>query len=205
VHPPKPKRGRIVSHEFPAWGPLFKLAPELVGEFTWAHEVELEDGIRLQAYRHRQTRRYLHLDHSGRAFAFIWKEGKERRYKEVDPRRLLEIVLAKPEEAVSLLRQNVSSEFKTLRWARSATKHRISRKRSRYVIENSFAVLKESPPVWHPTATDERLVFLGDDPNGIALEVIAVEPESGSLHVIHAMKLRPRFKFAYQEVKRWRR
>lgn len=37
-------------------------------------EVELESGLRLHAYKHRETRRYLHLDKEGRAFVYIWRD-----------------------------------------------------------------------------------------------------------------------------------
>jgi hypothetical protein len=207
VHPPKPKRGRVVNSEAPVWEPLFELASEHLNGFAWMHEVELEDGTRLHAYRHQETRRYLHLDHSGRAFVVTWGESREGEleYEEADPRFLLDLALARSDERASLFRQKISAEFKRIRWVRSATKHRISRKRIRHVIEHAAVVLEEEPPVGHPTATDNRLVFLGDDASGIALEVIAVEPADGSLLVIHAMELRPRFKAGYREVRRWQR
>jgi len=51
----------------------------------------------------------------------------------------------------------------------------------------------------------DRLVYLGDDPNGVALEVMAVEVPDGSVLVIHAMRLRTKYRFEYQEAQRWRR
>jgi len=204
VHPLRPKRGRVVNYEAPMWEPLIALAPEELGDFMWMHEVELEDGTRLHAYKHCETRRYLHLDRGGRAFVFIWDEDRpedeDALYEEVDPRWLLELALAGPDERAILLRQNVSAEFKRLRWARSATRHRISRKRIRHAIENCVLVIEKDPPPSHPTGSDKRFVFLGDDEEGVPLEVIAVEPASGSLFVIHAMKLRQRFKNDYEEV-----
>jgi hypothetical protein len=75
----------------------------------WMHEVELEDGTRLHAYKHHETRRYLHLDHGGRAFVFIWDESRpveeDSLYEEVDPLWLLDHALAKPDERASLFRQ----------------------------------------------------------------------------------------------------
>ena len=47
---------------------------------------------------------------------------------------------------------------------------------------------------------DERLVFLGDDATGRALEVMAVRTERGLL-VIHAMDLRPKWRARYEEGK----
>jgi hypothetical protein len=51
---------------------------------------------------------------------------------------------------------------------------------------------------------DERLLFLGDDEEGVALEVMAVELQVGGLYVIHAMDLRERYRAPYEEAKRWR-
>jgi len=94
MHPPRARHGRTVNHELPAWEPLIELAPDHVADFMWMHEVELEDGTRLHAYKHRETRRYLHLDHRVRAYARIWSgsEEKDDRYEEVDPQWLLELV-----------------------------------------------------------------------------------------------------------------
>jgi hypothetical protein len=45
---------------------------------------------------------------------------------------------------------------------------------------------------------DDRLVFLGDDATGRALEVMAVRTETGLL-VIHVMDLRPKWRPLYEE------
>ncbi len=90
-----------------------------------------------------------------------------------------------------------------LRWARSATRHRISRARSRYVIEHCILRFREEAPSGALGRTDPRLVFLGDDSDGVALEVLAVELEDESLLVIHAMELRRRYQGKYEEAKKW--
>lgn len=87
-----------------------------------------------------------------------------------------------------------------IRWARSATKHRVARARSAFVIEHCGLVLGIAPPEGQ---VDERLLFLGDDREGVALEVMAVELENGDLYVIHAMELRKRYRAHYEEAKRW--
>jgi len=56
---------------------------------------------------------------------------------------------------------------------------------------------------------DARLVYLGDDEAGQAIEVIGVEMEpdangEGHLRVIHAMALREKYRRQYEEAKRWR-
>jgi hypothetical protein len=92
-----------------------------------------------------------------------------------------------------------------LRWARSATEHRISRERSRYVIEHCGLRFEQDPPAGAPASADPRLVYLGDDADGVALEVMAIELEDGDLLVIHAMPLRRRYREQYEEAKKWRR
>ncbi|MEX1004140.1 MAG: hypothetical protein WD156_02070 [Acidimicrobiia bacterium] len=52
----------------PDWEPLERHVPEsLWGEFMWMYRVRPE-GRGIEAYKHRDTRRYLHLDHSNRAW-----------------------------------------------------------------------------------------------------------------------------------------
>lgn len=92
-----------------------------------------------------------------------------------------------------------------LRWARSATRHRIARERSRYVIEHCGLRFEQPPPAGAPADAEPRLVYLGDDADGVALEVMAVELEDGRLLVIHAMALRDRYREQYEEAKKWRR
>jgi hypothetical protein len=206
MHLLRRKRGQVVDTRNPIWEPLYELAPEHIDDFMWMHEVELEDGTRLHVYKHYETRRSLHLDHGGRGFAFIWDEDRpadeDSLYEEVDPLWLLDLVLARPDERASLFRQYISAEFKRIRWARSATKHRISRKRIRHALEHCSVILKEEPPKCETNASATRLVFLGEDAIGTALEVIAVETAHENLMVIHAMELRPRYRNTYEEVRR---
>lgn len=92
-----------------------------------------------------------------------------------------------------------------LKWARAATKHRISRERVRYVIEHCGFRFEQEPPAGSPEDASPRLIFLGDDENGNALEVMAVELDDGGLLVIHAMPLRDRYRKQYEEARKWRR
>jgi hypothetical protein len=77
--------------------------------------------------------------------------------------------------------------------------------RIRHVLEHCLLILEQEPPDGHPVSRDTRWVFLGKDPSGIDLEVIAVETELGHLLVIHAMEMRSRYRDVYMEVRRWRR
>ena len=79
-----------------------------------------------------------------------------------------------------------------VRWARSSTRHRISRKRSGHVVATAKTIIRQPAPDGSPLA-DERLVFLGLDEDGELLEVMAVETDVGLL-IIHAMKIRPKYR-----------
>lgn len=64
---------------------------------------------------------------------------------------------------------------KRVRFARSATKHRISKGRIRHVIAHCELVFEEPAPSFDAEALDDRFPCLGDDADGRPLEVMAVE------------------------------
>jgi hypothetical protein len=197
----KLRKGRILSARDPEWEPLLNFARDHVGDFMWMFTVELTDGTRLQAYKHYWTRDYLRLDDEGRAFI---DAGKER-YEEVNPPWLLRRILRVELEERYSVRQNVWPDEPTIRFARSATKHRISRKRPLYVIEQcGFQVIerRRSESLRGP---DRRVLFLGDDLEGVALEVLAAENEQEEFTVIHAMNLRNKYLRLYEEAREWRK
>lgn len=69
--------GELTGHDEPDWEPLLALmAPELVGWFMWMFPITLSDGTRVEAYKHRWTRRYLYLDADLRA----WGYRQDERY-----------------------------------------------------------------------------------------------------------------------------
>src|SRR3954451_8180564 len=121
----KLRKGRMLSVNEPEWEPLLNFAPDHVGDFMWMFTVVLTDGTRIQAYKHYWTRNYLHLDDEGRAFVYVGKE----RYEEVNPPWLLRRILREELERRYSVRQNVWPEEPVINFARSATKHRISRER----------------------------------------------------------------------------
>jgi len=53
-------------------------------------------------------------------------------------------------------------------------------------------IIREPAPEVSPLGED-RLVFLGPDPNGVMLEVMAIEIDQGLL-IIHAMKMRQKYR-----------
>jgi hypothetical protein len=81
-------------------------------------------------------------------------------------------------------------------FTQSARRHKIGKARVRQVLADPLVVVRivgeHDPRV--------RLLILGDDDTGRALEVIAVE-EDDVLIVIHAMDLRQKYRALYDEGK----
>jgi hypothetical protein len=87
-------------------------------------------------------------------------------------------------------------------FARSATRHRISKDRIRHVIANYRVRFEEPPPdTGGARARSPRVVYLGDDDQGRALEVMAVAGKNDELLVIHAMELRDKYRERYEDQK----
>lgn len=84
--------GRIGQYQSPEWRPLLALVDELSGWFMWMGEVVLSDGVRLHSYKHRMTRRYLHLAEDGRAFLYVPSSRLEEpgRYRRISRTEAIE-------------------------------------------------------------------------------------------------------------------
>jgi hypothetical protein len=64
-------KGKSTQGDNPDWRPLVAvIGDELAADFMWMYEVELSTGARLQVYKHIDTRRSIHLDADGEAFAY---------------------------------------------------------------------------------------------------------------------------------------
>ena len=60
----------------PNWQPLVDLlGRRLPGDFMWMFGVRLEDGRRLEAYKHIDTRGYIHLDSGGGGYYYREPDG----------------------------------------------------------------------------------------------------------------------------------
>jgi hypothetical protein len=200
----KPRRGRSLRVDAPEWEPLLNFAPDHVGDFMWMYSIELRDGTRLQAYKHYWTRQYLHLAEDGRAFSYVGKE----RYREVSGSWILAMVLRQDLATMRdryIVGQNVDPDEAIIRWARSATRHRVSRERSAYVIEHCGLRFRQKLGWGDLLRQEDRILFVGDNREGIALEVIALEQDQEMFTVIHGMALRDRYLGHYEEAKAWRR
>lgn len=79
-----------------------------------------------------------------------------------------------------------------IKHTRSSTRHRISRQRSRYVVESTSVIFAEPAP-GGSVLSDPRLVFLGPDERGKLLEVMAIQTDDGGLLIIHAQRIRDRY------------
>lgn len=194
----------MLSAREPEWEPLLNFASDHVVDFMWMYALQLTDGTRLQAYKHYWTREYLHLDTEGRTFIYVGKE----RFEEVNPPWLLSRVLNEeldPWLSRYSVRQNVWPVEPRISWARSATRHRISRERSRFVIEHCGMQRIDRHRNPSDSGVDQHVLFLGDDLEGVALEVIAAETEEEEFIVIHAMDVRPKLLALYEEARKWRR
>jgi hypothetical protein len=192
----------MLSAGKPEWEPLLNFAPDHVGDFMWMFAVVLTDGTRLQAYKHYWTRDYLHLDNEGRTFVYAGND----RFEEVNPPWLLRRILRVELEERYSVRQNVWPEEPRISFARSATRHRISRERSLYVVKRcGFQLVKRRRSDGPWGHADKHVLFLGDDLEGVALEVLAAENLEEEFTVIHAMNLRDRYLGLYEEAKEWRK
>jgi hypothetical protein len=198
-------RGKSLDVRAPEWEPVLNLAPDHIDDFMWMYAVELADGTRLQVYKHHWTRSVLHLDNEGRAFVYI----EPNRYEEVEPGWLLSRVLREDffsKEPDNFVGHNYAYDGADLRWTRAATKHRVSRERSRHVVEHcGLWFWRRGPRSRFSGGEDDRVLLFGDDIEGVPLEVFAVEGAEEVLTVIHAMDLRDRFRGLYEEASQWRR
>jgi hypothetical protein len=78
----------------------------------------------------------------------------------------------------------------------SARRHGISDERMLHVV-------RACPlPLLHPSRAGQ-LIYLGPDQHGVPLEVCAFEDDAGELTIFHAMRMRPGYRAAYEEVMRW--
>ena len=91
------------------------------------------------------------------------------------------------------LRFVVQNSGREIVFARSATRHRISRAVIRAVVADPLVVAR----LRATEKSGEAVLFLGSDRDGKPLEIIAVELETGLL-VIHAMPLRKKWLYLYR-------
>jgi hypothetical protein len=161
------------------------------------YRVDLVDGTVVEAYQHSLTRKYVYLDASGRGYELI----EDAVFEEVDPMILLVTAIAGAEGRSGIVRHNDWADRGNITWARSATRHRISRERTLFAIRCAGICFEDGAG----RGDEVRLYFFGDDQRGRPLEILALEGKDGGLFVVHSMRLRARFMDRYKEALRWRR
>ena len=93
-------------------------------------------------------------------------------------------------------------DYPGMSWTAGARRHRVSRAQIRFVVAHAgLAFVRPADPPHRP---DEALLFVGDDEEGNAIEVVGVELADGALRVVHAMPMRDSYREMYQEASRWR-
>ena len=78
----------------------------------------------------------------------------------------------------------------------SALRHGIGEERMRHVVGTC------PMPLDHPNGSG-LVIYLGPDQRGVPLEVAGFQDDTGHVTVIHAMRLRPSYRWMYEEVMRW--
>jgi hypothetical protein len=164
----------------------------------WMYRVDLVDGTVIEAYKHRSTRKYIHLDPSGRGYELVGDATFEESDAMVLLVKAIVDVRARP---ANIVRHNEWSDGKNIDWARSSTRHRISRGRTLFAIRSAGICFEDGSSAEGET----RLYFFGDDGDGTSLEILALEGHDEGLFVIHSMRLRAHFMDRYREALRWQR
>jgi hypothetical protein len=78
--------GETLSHDEPNWQPLRLAGADWVlSAFMAMHQIRLENGVTICAYKHSETRRYVHLDERGRAYEYLAGGTHHGKYKQVPP------------------------------------------------------------------------------------------------------------------------
>jgi hypothetical protein len=85
--------------------------------------------------------------------------------------------------------------------APSAGRHGISEERIRAVVAWCPLPYHLPDPI---TGRGDLVLFLGPDPHGVPLEIVARDPGDGRLTVFHAMKMRPGYRALFEQVMRCR-
>lgn len=123
--------GTLKQYDEPDWEPLRELVGmNLADRFMWMHEIELSDGTSIHAYKHIATRRYFHLAHDGRAFAYVSRRG----YMELHPRRAIDLVFENWDQTLPAP-EDPEAVRAALRRARQAATTRASRQATREALE----------------------------------------------------------------------
>jgi hypothetical protein len=197
-------KGKLLDVRVPEWEPLIEVADHHVSDFMWMYSVELKDKTRIQAYKHYWTRRPLHLDGDGRFYVYLEPD----RYEQIDAewalfKALDEDILRKRELARWSSSEPEPDQI-VIHWARSEEEMGIGRERIEHVIRHCGLQYVDradegavAPEVW-------RITFLGDDADGVRIEVAALDADEDAYLVVHAKEMEGPCGL-YGRAERWRR
>jgi prevent-host-death family protein len=147
----------------------------------WMFEVVLSDGAHVQAYKHSETRGYLHLDDNGRAFVY---EDPDR-YRQIP---ILELVpFGDPDLRLRFVTTMATRMgIRELRDSLTATIRRVQRGETIEVTNHGKAVAVLAPV---PSDPLERLIAAGEATPGKPLEgPIRLHPVTGSMTASEALE-----------------
>jgi hypothetical protein len=194
----------MLSVHAPEWEPLLNVASRHVDEFMWMFAVELVDGTRLQAFKNYWTRNYLHLDGEGRAFVYLEPD----RYEEIDLGwalfRVLEEDVLNKDRFGHLWGKHFDPGSIELHWMPAAIARGISRERSAQLVRSCGVRFSNRTDRDAPAPYDWPVLFVGEDAEGVALEVAAIGVGEEAFLVLHASELRDEYRGLLERAREWR-
>ncbi len=197
-------KGKSVRVWVPEWEPLLSVASRHVDEFIWMFAVELADGTRLQVYKNYWTRGYLHLDAACRAFVYVDPD----RYEEIDLSWALFRVLEEDVFNKERFGRRWGTKFDPaaieLHWTTAATECGISRERSELIVRSCGLRFSTRIERDVPEPYDWPVLFVGEDAEGVALEVAAIPIGDEAFLVLHASLLRDEYRGFLERASEWR-
>jgi hypothetical protein len=85
-------------------------------------------------------------------------------------------------------------------WAPSAAKHGVAHARARHVLDTAPTAFPVADEDGEPDP--DLLLFLGDDPNGVPLEIVVRLLGDDAVRIFHVMPMRPKYRPLYDQMTR---
>lgn len=83
-------------------------------------------------------------------------------------------------------------------WAPSSDRHGISHERARHVLETAPVAFQVPDEDGEPDPN--LLLFLGEDPNGVPLEIMVRLLDDDAVRVFHVMPMRAKYRALYEQI-----
>lgn len=111
--------GHSIQGDVPEWEPLIDAVGEDLAEsFMWMFEIRLSDGRPLHAYKHIDTRGYVHLDGARNAFHYVGQDH----YRRVQLADALEAALSPWWERLTASHEDIVASWAAIARARRDAK-----------------------------------------------------------------------------------